>query len=293
MSLFSKGLKALPIALLLITNLAMGDLLPNDINGDGNTDLFFQNKVDGRIFYWLMKGDQLTFSDALPAANTKGALLDWRLVGSIDLNKDGSSDLLFQNRKNGSIAYWLMNGRNLISGHVFPSVPGADLISWRLVGAADMNKDGNADLVWQNKFSGKIAYWLLNGVSLIYAQEFPTQNDAVKPLRGLADYNRDGNTDLVWQYPSLSEDAVPLTMELWSMNGFAPTYKFPAPINISDDYVMTGAGTFDFGNNIGFPFQNRRTGEILYVGGVYLTYTFSHKTSQIFINPAEWQLVGF
>jgi hypothetical protein len=50
---------------------------------------------------------------------------------TLDLNKDGKTDLLFQH-VDGTMAVWLMDGINLVSGQFLnPANPGS---GWRIAG---------------------------------------------------------------------------------------------------------------------------------------------------------------
>jgi hypothetical protein len=84
-----------------------------DANGDGNTDIFFQND-DGTLGIWYMNGPNLILASLLTPSFPGSA--DWRVMGVTDLNGDGKPDLLFQNRANGTLAIWYMNGANLLLG---------------------------------------------------------------------------------------------------------------------------------------------------------------------------------
>jgi hypothetical protein len=94
----------------------------------GNTDLIFQHS-DGTLAAWYMDGTNLV----------RGALLNpsapgedgWRVATTLDLNGDGKTDLLFQH-DDGTVAVWLMDGINLISGQLLnPADPGS---GWRIAG---------------------------------------------------------------------------------------------------------------------------------------------------------------
>jgi len=37
---------------------------------------------------------------------------------------------------------------------------------WKVIGAADMNYDGNIDLLWYNSVTGEVSAWLLNGTNV-------------------------------------------------------------------------------------------------------------------------------
>jgi hypothetical protein len=100
-----------------------------DINGDGNTDIVFQH-TDGTLAVWyLVGGNNLLLSGLLTPQNPGN--VNWRAVGLLDLNGDGKTDLLFQNRADTSIAVWYMNKEKLILGKLLnPSTPGG---TWRVV----------------------------------------------------------------------------------------------------------------------------------------------------------------
>jgi len=94
----------------------------------GNTDLIFQHS-DGTLAAWYMNGTNLVQGVLLnpSAAGQEG----WRVATTLDLNGDGKTDLLFQH-DDGTVAVWLMDGINLISGEFLnPEDPGT---GWRIAG---------------------------------------------------------------------------------------------------------------------------------------------------------------
>jgi hypothetical protein len=94
----------------------------------GNTDLVLQN-TDGTLGVWYMNGLNLVLGALFNPDNSGDS--DWQVAGTVDLNKDGKTDLLFQHA-DGSVATWLMDGINLsIAELLNPSNPGA---GWKLVG---------------------------------------------------------------------------------------------------------------------------------------------------------------
>jgi hypothetical protein len=99
-----------------------------DFTQVGNTDLVLQN-TDGTLGIWYMNGLNLVLGALFNPDNSGDS--DWQVAGTVDLNKDGKTDLLFQHA-DGSVATWLMDGINLSVAELLnPSNPGA---GWKLVG---------------------------------------------------------------------------------------------------------------------------------------------------------------
>jgi hypothetical protein len=146
-----------------------------DINSDGATDFVFQNSA-GQVAVWMLDGSGSAVNSATGGGLRPGSRLlyggplgNWRLAGLGDINQDGLTDLVFQNNA-GQIACWFLDGSgdavDFFSGTGL--VPGSKFLyagglgDWRVAGVADMNSDGNPDLVLQNG-AGQIAVWCLDG----------------------------------------------------------------------------------------------------------------------------------
>jgi hypothetical protein len=129
-----------------------------DFNGDGKSDLVFQDQTTNQIAIWLMNGPTYQGGMSLPFTPITG----WKVVGAGDFNKDGFTDLVFQNQNTGQIALWYMSGTTYVGGTVLASVPSP---GWKVVGVGDYNGDGSADLLFQNQTTNQAAVWYLqNGV---------------------------------------------------------------------------------------------------------------------------------
>jgi hypothetical protein len=84
-------------------------------------------------------------------------------VGSADFDRDGEPDILFQNQNSGQLYVWLMSGATQVgSGFLSPSGVSPE---WRVVQLADFNSDGRTDLLFQNRDSGLLYAWFMNGTS--------------------------------------------------------------------------------------------------------------------------------
>jgi len=125
-----------------------------DFNGDGKSDLVFQNQTSNEIAFWYMNGTHVQSGESLSYLPPTG----WKLVGVGDVNADGASDLVFQDQATGRIAIWFMFGKNYLDGLVLTTVPFSD---WKAVGVGDYNGDGYADLLFQNQTTNQGVVWYL------------------------------------------------------------------------------------------------------------------------------------
>jgi fibronectin-binding autotransporter adhesin len=131
-----------------------------DFDGDGHSDILFQNTSSGQCVVWEMNGTNVIGGGAVSANAGPG----WKAIGTGDFNDDGHSDILFQNPSTGQAAIWEMNGTNVIGGGTVSSIPGP---SWQAIGTSDFNGDVHSDILWQNAGSGQVAIWEMNGTTQI------------------------------------------------------------------------------------------------------------------------------
>jgi len=124
-----------------------------------------------------------------------------------DFNNDGRSDLVFQNTT-AQPQIWLMNGQSVISKTMLTTPPA----QWAIVGAADFDGDGSADLLWLNTLNNTPAIWDMNGASLVASADLPAPPPSWR-IAGFGDTFGDGHAEIIWQ----NSDGTPA---IWQMNGF-------------------------------------------------------------------------
>lgn len=145
-----------------------------DMDRDGYVDLLWRHRVSGAIRLWHMQA--IVQWDSVPF----GAVSDsaWEIAGLADMNRDGLLDLVWRHYGSGAIASWFMyDTLRQAAARLSPSE--LTDVNWRIVGVADLNADGNADLVWQHLPTGRIAVWFLDGMTLIAGRYLnpPTVSD--------------------------------------------------------------------------------------------------------------------
>ena len=202
-----------------------------------------------------------------------------------DLNSDGKADLVWQHA-GGWLAVWYMNGATMVGSELLNSgqavAPG-----WQIVGAADFNGDGKADLMWQHA-DGWLAVWYMNGSKTMSAQFLnPNQisgNDW--KVVGVGDFNGDGKPDLVWQH----RDG---WLSLWYMSG---TNRLNAvylnPVQVADpEWKIRAVIDLDGDGKTDLIWQHMSAGWL----GAW-TMNGGTATNTVLLNPASigssWKIMG-
>ena len=170
----------------------------NDVDGDGKSDLLFQNPSQGYLGWWLMNGTRVT------SMNNQPMTLGYSVVATGDFNGDGKADIVWISKSN-ALYIWLSNGSGFSSRYVATVASG-----WNVVGAGDVNGDGKADLLFQNPTSHYFGWWLMNG-----AQVLSMNNQAAGAgytVGAIGDFNGDGKVDVAWT------DAI-YSVVIWTSTG--------------------------------------------------------------------------
>jgi hypothetical protein len=167
-----------------------------DFNGDGNADILWRDSNTGYVSMWFMNGATATAANVgsvpltysiigtspnghiLWRTNSTGALTEWvmngaavsqthnlgtvpapwAVVGSGDLDGNGSLDLLLRNGSTGEVKIWFYTNGVFTSSASLGNISTAFSID--LTG--DFNGNGKSDIVWTHT-SGARSIWFMNG----------------------------------------------------------------------------------------------------------------------------------
>jgi len=207
-----------------------------DFNGDGKPDILWQNENTGQLAIWYLDGTYM-FGSALITPDRPGDP-NWKVVAIRDLNWDGYADLIFRHKTTGQIAVWFLQGTTAYAFQML-SIPQVADLNWQIAGSADINKDGNQDLVWQNVATGDLAVWYLQGPTVIGTGYLSPARIADPNWRivSIADVDRNGTIDLVWRHQITG------TLAVWYMNGATLTGSaILSPSSVTDmAWTIVGA----------------------------------------------------
>ncbi|MBN1676651.1 MAG: C10 family peptidase [Kiritimatiellae bacterium] len=230
-----------------------------DIDQDGCADILWHNQTSGLVCYWLLNADATRGAGGSVSADTIAP--SWQLSGVGDIDRDGTSDVIWHNQSSGLVVFWLLNadGTRKSGGLVT-----ADAISptWQLSGVGDIDRDGSVDLLWHNQQSGLVVYWLLNATGTLKSDGLVTA-DAISPtwqLSGVGDIDRDGSVDLLWHNQQSG------LVVYWLLNATG-TLKSGALVSgdaISPTWQLSGVGDIDNDGTVDLIWHNQRSGLVVY-----------------------------
>ncbi|MDF5715076.1 MAG: VCBS repeat-containing protein [Rhizonema sp. NSF051] len=181
-----------------------------DFNGDGKSDIFWNNSATGENKIWLIDGSTITnATDASQNIDSPGT--GWSPTIA-DFNGDNKTDILWRNSTTGENQIWLMDGTTISSKNTVTALG----TEWSPT-IVDFNGDRRADILWRNSQTGENLAWIENDATPgnFDATFLPTLDTAFTPNVG--DFNGDGKSDILWRNTQTGENAY------WIMDGATAT----------------------------------------------------------------------
>ncbi|KJU86218.1 PKD domain containing protein [Candidatus Magnetobacterium bavaricum] len=80
-----------------------------DFNGDGRSDILWQDSKSGQFFIWLIDGATIINGVNLPAMTDP----NWQLKAVTDFNNDNKADMLWFNSSTGELYIWIIDGASI------------------------------------------------------------------------------------------------------------------------------------------------------------------------------------
>ena len=86
----------------------------------------------------------------------------WQIRAVADFDGDKKPDLLWHNQVTGDLYVWFLDGTATVgASYLTPqAVPDVD---WKVVKVADFDGDKKPDLLWNNRATGDLYVWLMDG----------------------------------------------------------------------------------------------------------------------------------
>ena len=151
--------------------------------------LFWRHGATGQVYLWELEGPNVVAVRPLETV----ADMNWKIVGSGDVDADGDDDLVWQHAVTGEVYFWLVN-----AGVTAVRLANPPSTSWHIAAVGDFDGDSRIDLLWQHT-TGSLYVWLLDGTTMRDAR--PLTNTESMQLVGVGDLDDDGTSDLIWNHP--------------------------------------------------------------------------------------------
>jgi uncharacterized repeat protein (TIGR03803 family) len=216
-----------------------------------------------------------TFSAMSNNTNLDGALPSGALVVGGDGNLYGSTQLggtggngtvyrlvtpkrrmLLQNQTDRRIAIMTVTGTNItLSRPTFPTLPAG----WRVAAYADIDRDGQYDIVVQNTVTRAISILFMNGGAVRASKSLSPLLPVNWEVVASGDFNGDGRPDLVAQNVSTQQVSVLTT------DGVRITGSLPLDQKLPPGWRVVGAGLFSADNYTDLVMQNNTIHELAVV----------------------------
>jgi len=174
-----------------------------DFDGNGRSDLVWQNQSNGQVRFWLLNGTALV--GVLPLGTESD--LNWQIVGSGDFDADGRPDLFWRNRATGQVRLWYVTGSTFTSSGPLQQV---ENLNWDVAGVGDFARlaggavvgepDGRPDVLWRHALTGENALWVMQGTTVVSTAYLPQvlSTVALETTEGLSSTPQTPTTASPW-----------------------------------------------------------------------------------------------
>ena len=172
----------------------------------------WQNPSTGELFAGLLDAQGNVTSTqklSVQCGPSNGCSQNWKVIGTLDANRDGVGDILLYNATSGQLQAWLLNSSGAFIGtqsiRVLCGPSNGCSQNWKPVGVGDFNHDGIDDILWHNDATGELQAWLLDGAGGVPGTLTLSKKCAVTDgcwtrynLIAIGDFDGDGIDDLFW-----------------------------------------------------------------------------------------------
>lgn len=167
-----------------------------DIDGDGDLDVVSASDNDGKVAWYKNVDGQGTFA---PQTIISADLYSARVVEAVDLDQDGDLDIVSgesHSTQSKFVWYKNLNGQGQFSSEI--NVGSGYMSGLSDLKAADLDNDGDNDLVYLTQWVESTIIWLENnGQGSFISHVITLTNNSTAAELLIADMNNDGKKDIV------------------------------------------------------------------------------------------------
>ncbi len=239
----------------------------SDFNGDGRSDILFENGASRWFEY--MNGVAIQSGVAAPPIAA-----GWVFAGTGDFDGDGHADILW---KNGAAPNqtWvqLLNGNMVVGGG-----PVTVALGYAPTFIADFDGDHKSDILFENGAGSRWVYHM-NGASVLNTIALPGAAPGWT-LVGVGDFNGDGQADLLWR-----NGAAPTQHWIYLLNN--NVVSGGAGVTVAAGYTLTRMGDFSGDGKTDLLFENGTSRWFFYMNGAAVSTSLPVPGA-----AAGWTIVG-
>ena len=168
-----------------------------DFNGNGTSDILWQNPTTGDVDEWQIADGQWAASVDLGAHPGSG----WAIAAVGDFFGNGIDDVLWTNSSGGQVQtdIWELGSTGQWAASVSP---GSHPAGYNVVGVGNFTGNGTSDILWQNPTTGDVDEWLINNGQWAGSIDLGSHPGSVQ-LSGIGHFvNGSPTSDILWQAAS-------------------------------------------------------------------------------------------
>jgi hypothetical protein len=160
------------------------------VAGERRVGIVWHNSTTGRVQIWLL--DRNTIVDRAWVRKDAAAALqiggDRRIAAVSDVDGDRVPDLVLHNAATGLTQVYALDAQAKVRSRdaVVTKDGGSMAVGapWRIAGANDFNRDGNADILWHNAATGETQVWFMEGPRILRRASVDAARDGGGALVG-------------------------------------------------------------------------------------------------------------
>jgi hypothetical protein len=158
---------------------------PHDFDGNRKEDFLWYQPNSRELYTWFMSG-------GVPVIGQTGG---FGFLGTVpggvnDFGNDGFADVLLV----GSPPVYMYSGNG--AGGFTAAYVGGRTTGYNVIGTADYDADGKADVFWYNPTTGALQVWRMNGATLVQVVNAGNVIGGTTPL-AIGDFGGDGRADIL------------------------------------------------------------------------------------------------
>ena len=168
--------------------------------------LVYSNKSSKALEVSYYRGSTFLGSAALPALHP-----GWTGRAVADIDGNGNLDVIAANKSTGEIAVYFFGGFNGTTLLRNETIAGLSAPGWNVIGTADLNRDGHADLVLQEASTREVMFAYLtesSGLTVTGTQVLNGRDFRGWSAAGMQDMNGDSHPDLILTNDATGETIV-------------------------------------------------------------------------------------